>query len=346
MDADPFAGFPEALERLVAVAQRRAPRNDAAMASHIAEIAVEHFESHLETLEKKAWSRRRDIEDELGAALSSPLRSLDSMVGIVESVNLLLRNNSLVAGRPPDIVRYATAMLLSRATSVANEILALARAGFPVGARARWRTLYELDVVAAVLYRGNRGTAARYVNHRWVIVAQRHGEFFPDEQSWELAAPEVNRMAQMFITRYGPAYSTTYGWAAELTRRRLGVEKPQWRHLVRLADLDGHERHVAYANRAVHADAIGGLLTVDATSSLFHSGARHAGVPGACLATVRVLGEILDSVIRTWGSYGASDASVVLALCDELSLILQRGCVETVAYEPDLDQPDPPAHDE
>lgn len=268
------------------------------------------------------------------------------MVGIVESVNLLLRNDSLLAGRPPDVVRYATAMLLTRAASVANEILALARAGFPVGARARWRTLYELDVVAAVLYRGNRGTAARCVNHRWVIVAQRHEEFFEDEESWALAAPEVNRMAQLFIKRYGPAYSTTYGWAAELTRRRLGVAKPQWWHLVRLADFDGHERHVAYANRAVHADAIGGLLTVDAASGLFHSGARHAGVPEACQATVGVLGEIHDSVIRTWGSYGASDTSVVLALSDELSLILQRRCIETIADESDLDQSDPPAHDE
>ena len=67
----------------------------------------------------------------------------------------------------PESVRRAEFEVCRRAAGVAHEVLALLRAGFPDGAHARWRTLYELAVVAHVLAAGNRGTASRYLAHRF-----------------------------------------------------------------------------------------------------------------------------------------------------------------------------------
>lgn len=334
MTEDPFSDYGEALFRLVEGVRAGAATTDRVSLWDLTEEAVEDFEVQLEALAEHTWSRRQGVEAQIGHDQSRPLSALDSMLGVVAGACRLLSDDRLLTDvNPPEVVRYATVMLMTRALSVGNEISALVRAGFPVGARARWRTLYELDVVAAILLAGNRGTAARYINHRWVIVAKRHEEFFRSEAEWAPAAPEVLRMARKFTKRYGEPYQSTYGWAAELAHRRLGVDRPQWRHLVKIANLRGHEGHVAYANRAIHADAIGGLLNVD-DSGLFHAGALNGHIASVCLATIRVLGEIIDSTIRTWSGYSASEtAAAPLALCDEICLILQRQCLETGTVE-------------
>lgn len=115
------------------------------------------------------------------------------------------------------------------------------RAGFPVGAHARWRTLYEIDVIAHVLLKGNRCTATRFVNHRWIQLA-RDNERTATRPP--VGGPSINAMSSKYVRRYGKSFGGTYGWAAEISRRKLQVENSKFFHLQRIADLDGYGSRV------------------------------------------------------------------------------------------------------
>ena len=58
--------------------------------------------------------------------------------------------------------------LLVRACQVTDEILCLLENGFADGAMARWRTLHEIAVVAAVILQHGDDIAERYIDHQAV----------------------------------------------------------------------------------------------------------------------------------------------------------------------------------
>jgi hypothetical protein len=53
----------------------------------------------------------------------------------------------------------------ARVTHVSNEILSLLRSGYPDGAYARWRTLYELTAIFLVLQSNDESLSKRYLDH-------------------------------------------------------------------------------------------------------------------------------------------------------------------------------------
>src|SRR5205823_6083293 len=156
-----------------------------------------------DALAEEAGTNRARWELQLAEHRGRSYSALDQMVGLSYGVNQLLSHEfGQQESSPPKMVRYAVIFLLTRAISTAHEVCALLRAGFPVGATARWRTLYELSVVSGVLRVGNRGTAARYVNHRWVLVAKEAANQ-PDDliTSWGLSRVEIERKEKAFIRR-------------------------------------------------------------------------------------------------------------------------------------------------
>jgi hypothetical protein len=55
-----------------------------------------------------------------------------------------------------------------RACQITSEVITLLENGFADGAMARWRTLYEVSVVAMVIAEGGETLAKRYVDHQYV----------------------------------------------------------------------------------------------------------------------------------------------------------------------------------
>lgn len=323
MEADPYDGYVELVEALLGSARERASHAESSNVMEvIAEESVSDIESSLFEFAGGTWRVRAEFEKNLGQQDEVAFRSLDSMIGFVHAIATLLgREGHATTRQPPDVVCYVVSALNVKATSVAHEICAMLRAGFPIGAHARWRTLYEVDVIAHVLLRGNRGTAARFVNHRWVQMA-RDNERAPVE--WPDSEPSPEAMKNKFVRRYGKSFGGTHGWAAELTKRKLGVERPNLAHLERIADLNGHNRRVYAAHHGVHADSLGILQLVD-MDDIFHSGARTSGTAAGCLQTVRVLGEINDALLAMWHTYtGSPTIDLLRYLNDEVSLTLQR----------------------
>ena len=199
-----------------------------------------------DTMQRLRWNLELAISDDWA----------DAFVWIDASAAYLDAVCDFLAGRDetPEAVRRAQFEVCRRAAGVAHEVLALLRAGFPDGAHARWRTLYELAVVAHVLASGNRGTASRYLAHRMLVAHDRIGDLVED--------PALSTEAAKIRRRFTVPFKGDYGWACELSGRRLSVSHPRLHHLERLvgdntARLEDLKR---LAQHHVHAGSLGNVL--------------------------------------------------------------------------------------
>lgn len=173
------------------------------------------------------------------------------------------------------------------------------------GALGRWRTLHEVEVVTKVLSVGNRYTAGRYNNHRWITMAIDLDHPAPG-MKWPTGLTEPAIMRDRLVKRYGKPYKGRYGWASPVTKKHLKVEHPMWHHLERVAELsDSHQRHVKFAHHSVHADSLGTLNLID-SSGLLHSGAGLDGIPELSWRTIRTLRETTGRLIAIWERYDNS----------------------------------------
>jgi hypothetical protein len=127
--------------------------------------------------------------------------------------------------------------LHARACQVMHEIIILLENGLADGAMARWRTLHEIEVVAAVIARFGDEIAARYEQYEIVESYKALQAFERDHKalgykplSMRAAARVRNRYARA-IKRFGKSFGEEYGWAAHhlkvrghLTFARLELE--------------------------------------------------------------------------------------------------------------------------
>jgi hypothetical protein len=211
MSTEPYAEFEHAVVRVVNMATSQLISSNDDDLECVVEDLVLEFEDELGALAKNAWEVRAEIERLSGIEYATAFQALDSILGSATAVSRILPKGSLDLNGdgPPQAVQYSAILLLTRLISVGHEISALLRAGFPIGAISRWRTLYELDVISTVLARGNRGTAARFMNNRWIMVAKKPQDYFFDED-WRRAKPAIDKKAKAFRRRYGERATTQH----------------------------------------------------------------------------------------------------------------------------------------
>lgn len=272
----------------------------------------------------ETWAARQMCEEAIGVINQDELRSLDAAIAVAQAC-LRITNRRLRLGVPDDVA-YVVNTLGVRAQATCHEISSLLRAGFPAGAQARWRTLYEVAVTSSVLMLGNRYTASRFKNHRWVMLARdrdRDRDHELEPTPWpDRHSPEV--MRTRLIRRYGPEYAEQYGWASLVTRSWLNVKRPRWYHLEKVADLaDGHRPRVKQAHHAVHVDSLGGIGLLDSSGRL-HAGGRIEGARPIVWQTIRALSEATDSLLAIWQRYDAAPLIIASrAYADRMLLELE-----------------------
>lgn len=275
----------------------------------------------------------QEFADELDRAVSRHLVQLDQVSQLIERdagslvslpeaarvAHVALQHLFTADGEHlPVSVRYVLVGLSVRAVSTMNEMSVLLRSGYAMGARSRWRTLFEIAVVAKVLALGNRHTATRFQEHRWVMLArerQRTGE-----REW-IGSPTPEDAVRRLRRRFGDPFCGPYGWAANVTKSRLGKERPSWQDLVALSGLDEHLSRVQAAHHAVHgADALGLLGTVlPRDGGVFHPGASTNQVLATARDSIRLFRHCLVSLLEVWRRYSPSRTSeACLLLLDEL----------------------------
>lgn len=115
-----------------------------------------------------------------------------------------------------------------RACQVTDEIICLLENGFADGAMARWRTLHEIGVVAAVLSQHGEGIAGRYLDHQAIESKRAMNKYVnccAPLGYKPLPAREVNKVTKAYnaaIAKYGKDFDTDYGWATlHLKKKRV-----------------------------------------------------------------------------------------------------------------------------
>ena len=153
--------------------------------------------------------------------------------------------------------RWVSVRLHARACQVSDEIICLMENGFADGAMARWRTLHELSVVAAMITNGDEDLAERYILHDAVEVKRQADEYDATQlllgntpiKKRQRAA--IERRYQTVMDRFGPAFTHPYGWAA----KHLNHKKPTFKEVQVAAGSSGMNSYYKLASFNVHAGA-------------------------------------------------------------------------------------------
>jgi hypothetical protein len=164
------------------------------------------------------------------------------------------RNESLKKGKRKQL-RAILIRLLVRGCQVTDEIICLLENGFADGAMARWRTLHEIAVVAAVISQYGDAIAKRYLDHQAVEskrALDKYSACYKDLGYKPLRAREQKKILKSYdraIRKYGPAFKTDYGWAA----LHLNSPKPSFAALEKAAGRAEMRSYYQMGNDNIHA---------------------------------------------------------------------------------------------
>lgn len=184
---------------------------------------------------------------------------------------------------------------------VAQEVAVLLRSGLATGALARWRTLYEIWVVASVLGDATGSVSERYLGHPEAEDLRAREDY---EATWEALGRPVpdwtvdERLAdaQRLRDEYGDAFLGHYGWAAPL----FDGKSPKFGQLQDRADLKHWRSHYRDASHGTHANPTGvtwNLQGMSHVDTVFH-GPSNAGLFEPARCTLIALTGLTTSLLR------------------------------------------------
>ena len=225
--------------------------------------------------------------------------------------------------------RWVALRIHTRACQVMDEIICLLENGFADGAMARWRTLYELSVVAILIADGDETLAERYILHDAVEV-KRQADVF-DEQQAAQGLPgitrgmraEIDREHAKALARFGSEFAHPYGWAAQ----HLKLRKPTFKDLQEEADRATMSTHYKLASFNVHASARSLFFNLSSLEpqTILISGRSNAGLNGAGSRAAYTIVLITSLYVqRPTNATNIFKAKVLLKLRDEAEKAFER----------------------
>ncbi len=168
---------------------------------------------------------RKRLEDRWGKPLGQ-LRMLLTMAREWGQDAIPRRNSSKTSKKIH--LRDILIRLHVRACQATDEIICLLENGFADGAMARWRTLHEIGVVAAVISKHGEVIAQRYLAHQAVESRRAMNKYLRccgPLGYRPLSAREVKRITKAYeaaIRKYGKEFDADYGWATlHLKKKRV-----------------------------------------------------------------------------------------------------------------------------
>jgi hypothetical protein len=208
-----------------------------------------------------------------------------------------------------------------RACQVTDEIITLLENGFADGAIARWRTLYEIGIVATVISDFGDDIAERYIAHE--VVEAKAGMDEYERCHVPLGEPPMSKRERKHaaqaharaIAKYGNAFKGPYGWAAH----HLKSAKPTFSDLEKAAGRSPMHIHYKAASYNVHASPKGmffklGIMKGPTTAI---AGASNAGLADPGIRAAETLSHVTGLLMGGAPSFGEMLKLRVLVICRE-----------------------------
>jgi len=248
--------------------------------------------------EQEAYERfildqfRDSLEERWGAAFDR----LRMLLFLAREMGESCRKRFMRSRRRKNLTQRGLLLRLHvRACQVTGEIVTLMENGFADGAMARWRTLYEIGVVATLIADAGEELAERYIAHEVVESKSALDEY---ERSWKELQErpvstrdrrKVERNFAAAVSKYGKDFASPYGWAAKL----IGNKNPNFYQLQRAAQRAAMHSYYKMASYNVHASAKGMFFRLGSLDdTLAYAGATNAGFVDPALNTASTLTQI------------------------------------------------------
>lgn len=206
------------------------------------------------------------------------------------------------AAKEGDQVFDVLTRLHARGCQIGAEIVCLLKNGYADGAHARWRSLYELAVIAAFVRGHGNDVAERYLYHGDIAeyrAAQRYQGHCGEAGGHKLDDGEYAALADNYLTlvaKYGASYENEYGWAATA----LDMEDPTFADLEAKVGPDHLHPYYKTAGQSA-SDGPRGLLSkvglLPQTAELSLSGPCNLGLAdpghGAAISLLHITSALL-----------------------------------------------------
>lgn len=179
-------------------------------------------------------------------------------------------------------VRHGILLRLhARGCQIASEIMTLMENGYADGAMGRWRTLYEVNVVATLIAEWGADAAERYIAHE--IVESKKGMDDYERCAPTLGYPPLSKREKDAMLRqyerargkYGKEFLSAYGWAGAFMTNK----EPKFSDLEMAAQQATMRSYYRMASHPVHAGPKGITFQLGALGdrSTILAGASNAG---------------------------------------------------------------------
>jgi hypothetical protein len=213
---------------------------------------------------KADWAKENELQKEdLAAFRERLLLRWEKPIGQLRMLITMAREwcrelhirEHVQAGLPGHETRMLLIRMLVRGCQVADEILCLLENGFADGAMARWRTLHEIAVVAAVILQYGDEIAERYTEHQYVEskrAMDKYNACAPSLGYQSLDAGEQKRIVDEYdrvVSTYGKPFKSAYGWSAHHLRK----DKPTFADLEAVAGRAEMRSYYQMGNDNIHA---------------------------------------------------------------------------------------------
>ena len=213
---------------------------------------------------KAKWSDENSLQEKdltgfrkrMGLRWGAPLGRLRMLLTMIrEWCNELSVRESHRRKRKNKQTRKLLIRFLVRACQVTDEILCLLENGFADGAMARWRTLHEIAVVAAVVLQHGNEITKGYIDHQAVEskrALDKYNASAPSLGYKPIPARQQAKIAKAYdqaMATYGKPFKGDYGWAA----RHLNKDRPTFSDLEAAAGRAEMRSHYQMGNDNVHA---------------------------------------------------------------------------------------------
>lgn len=144
--------------------------------------------------------------------------------------------------------------LISRQHLVMNEIITLAENGLPIGATARWRTLYEIWIIMAVLEKGDNELAGAYWNHFLIEKAEK--VFYATKDEYEKYMQDNGEQYNWLLKKYGNEYKEPYGWIAQVLSNK---KERTIKGIAKIGNVynENYHRYYQLSNESIHGSMYG-----------------------------------------------------------------------------------------
>jgi hypothetical protein len=251
-----------------------------------------------ETRRETAGFERRNLQ-----RWRKPFNLVELILEIATEVGSKFNNEVRpIAVQEKDYLFEALTHLHARALLVGSECVCLMKGGFADGALSRWRTLHELNAIAAFLTKNEKEVALRYlVSFEFqALPAARQMKKYADRSKMdpptddEIAAIELRCKAH--LKRFGEDIRHEYGWASGA----IGKKAPTLLDIEEFTGLDHWRPRFKWASQHTHGGhrPFGTMLgTVESKSPVLLAGQSNSGMVDPLHMTAMTLTHITVSLL-------------------------------------------------